>query len=76
LERRLAALDLDREEVLQTEPGVFRDLQRVCSFCTSKKQCARDLTKAPCATTWKSYCPNSGTLLALDAMPWASRREW
>lgn len=76
LEQRLAALDLDREEILQSEPGVFRDLQRVCSLCTSKKQCARDLTRAPCAGAWKSYCPNASTLLALDAMPWASRREW
>lgn len=76
LERRLVMLDLDREEVLEAEPGVFRDLQRVCSVCTSKKQCAGDLAKAPCVTAWKSYCPNTSTLLALDAMRWASRREW
>ena len=76
LERRLVALDLDREEILQSEPGVFRDLQRVCSLCQSKKQCAGDLAHAPCAAVWKEYCPNVGTLSALDAMPWASRREW
>jgi len=76
LEQRLAVLDLDCEEILQTEPGVFRDLQRVCSLCQSKKQCLRDLAQAPCAGAWKSYCPNAGTLSALDAMPWASRREW
>jgi len=76
LERRLVALDLDREEILQSEPAVFRDLQRVCSLCKSKKQCASDLAHAPCAAVWKSYCPNVGTLSALDAMPWASRREW
>jgi hypothetical protein len=76
LERRLAALDLDREEILQAEPGVFRDLQRVCSLCRSKRQCSRDLARASCVGAWKSYCPNAGTLSALDAMPWASRREW
>jgi hypothetical protein len=76
LERRMTALDLDREEILQSEPGVFRDLQRVCTLCNNKKRCSHDLAKAPCATTWKSYCPNVSTLLALDAMPWASRREW
>jgi len=76
LERRLAVLDFDREEILQAEPGVFRDLQRVCSLCQSKKQCSQDLAKAPCAGAWKSYCPNATTLAALDAMPWASRREW
>jgi hypothetical protein len=76
LERRLATLDLDREEILQTEPGVFRDLQRVCSLCQSKKQCSRDLAQVSCVGAWTSYCPNAGTLSALDAMPWASRREW
>lgn len=76
LERRMATLDLDCEEVLRSEPGVFRDLQRVCTLCNNKRRCSRDLTKAPCATTWKSYCPNVSTLLALDAMPWATRREW
>jgi hypothetical protein len=76
LERRLATLDLDREEVLQFEPAVFRDLQRVCSLCKSKRQCASDLARSPCTADWTSYCPNTGTLSALDAMPWASRREW
>jgi hypothetical protein len=76
LERRMAALDLDRDEILQSEPGVFRDLQRVCTLCRSKKQCSRDMASNPDSAVWKDYCPNAGTLLALDAMPWSSRREW
>jgi hypothetical protein len=76
LERRMAVLDLDRDEIVQSEPGVFRDLQRVCTLCRSKKQCLRDMASNPNSAVWKDYCPNVGTLLALDAMPWSSRREW
>jgi len=76
LERRMTVLDLAPGEVLQNEPGVFRDLQRVCTLCRSKKQCVRDLARDPANAVWKDYCPNVGTLLALDAMPWTSRREW
>jgi hypothetical protein len=33
--RRMAALDLGRKEVAQTEPQTFRDLQRICTRCES-----------------------------------------
>jgi hypothetical protein len=73
---RMAALDLDRDEVLQTVPRTLQDLQRVCSLCTSRRRCARDLARRPIDPEWKNYCPNAGTLTALDTMPWAARREW
>jgi hypothetical protein len=76
LDRRMAVLDLDSDEVLQSEPAVFRDLQRVCTLCGSKRQCSRDVANNPDSAAWKDYCPNVGTLLALGAMPWSSRREW
>jgi len=74
--QRMVALDLDREEVSQTAPGTFQDLQRVCSLCKSRRQCARDLGRDPNGVQWKDYCPNAATLIALDALPWAARREW
>ena len=40
---RMAALDLDPAEVAQVGPQTFRDLQRVCSLCESKRRCVRDL---------------------------------
>jgi hypothetical protein len=76
LERRMVALDLDPIEVSATEPETFRDLQRVCSFCESHRRCLRHLARDPENRAWKDYCPNALTLMALDAMPWASRREW
>ncbi len=73
---RMAALDLDPAEVAQVGPQTFRDLQRVCSLCESKRRCAQDLAHDAAAPQWQDYCPNAQTLMALDVLPWASRREW
>lgn len=73
---RMAALDLDPNETSQTEPATFQDLQRVCTMCESHRRCARDLARDPGAPTWKDYCPNAATLMALSAQPWAARSEW
>ena len=40
---RLAGLGLDADQIGYHEPGVLRDLERVCSFCGQKQRCARDL---------------------------------
>jgi hypothetical protein len=74
--RRMAALDLDRNEVSRTEPRTFQDLQRVCSMCNSKRRCRRDLAHDGADPVWEDYCPNAATLMALNAMPWRSRAEW
>lgn len=74
--RRMAALDLDPAEVSQVGPQTFRDLQRVCSLCESKRRCARDLAHDSAMPAWQDYCPNAQTLIALDVLPWTSRREW
>lgn len=74
--RRMAALDLDRDEVSQTERRTFQDLQRVCTMCESKRRCARDLARDSDDPAWEDYCPNVATLKMLNALPWAARREW
>jgi hypothetical protein len=74
--RRMAQLDLNREEVAKLMPGTFQDLQRACSLCQSHRRCLRDLTHEPSNPAWETYCPNVATLKALNALPWASRREW
>jgi len=72
---RMAALDLDPSEVAQVEPAVFHDLQRVCSMCQTRGRCIRDLKCDSNDPAWKEYCPNVDTLMDLDALPWAARRE-
>lgn len=74
--RRMAALDLDRNEVSQAQRQTFQDLQRVCTMCKSHRRCARDIARDSADAAWEEYCPNVATLKALNAMPWAARREW
>ena len=73
--RRMAALDLDPKEVSQIEPRMFQDLQKVCTLCESRRRCTRDLALGAEAQ-WREYCPNAAMLMALNALPWAARREW
>jgi hypothetical protein len=74
--QRMAALDLDQNEVARSERATFQDLQRVCTMCDCHRRCARDLARDPGAPAWKDYCPNAQTLVALSAQPWAIRQEW
>jgi hypothetical protein len=70
---RMAALDVDRLEVARIEPQTFKDMQRVCTLCDSRRPCAADLARDPDDAAWQEYCPNVGTLLALSAVPWLAR---
>ena len=74
LRYRMATLDLDQDEVSRIT-RTFQDLQRVCSLCDSRRRCVRDLASDFANPTWKVYCPNAATLMALNALPWSSRRE-
>jgi hypothetical protein len=74
--RRMAAFDLDRNEVARIEPQTFQDLQRVCIMCDHHRRCAQDFARDSASEEWKNYCPNAATLIALDALLWAARHEW
>ena len=76
LTRRMAALNLDSNEVGATAPGTLQDLQRLCTLCESHRRCARDLGRDPDGKAWEDYCPNVAMLKLLDSLPWASRSEW
>jgi hypothetical protein len=76
LEERMAALDLDPNEVARTAPETMRDMQRLCTFCKKHRQCSRDLARNASDPAWKEYCPNLESLTSLDTMPWAARNEW
>ena len=74
--RRMAALDLDRNEVSRTESRTFQDLQRVCTMCNHHRRCRGDLARDADDLAWHDYCPNASTLMALNALPWRARSEW
>lgn len=73
---RMAALDLNPQEVDEVDRATLLDLERVCSNCDCKGRCRRDLARRPDDAVWEDYCPNVATLKMLDALPWSSRREW
>ena len=66
LPRRMAALDLDPEQVARRMPEINRDLQRVCSSCESYGRCLRDLDRDPEGAKWEGYCPNAPSLRDLQ----------
>lgn len=77
--RRMALLQIDRDELAKDEPLLLRELQGFCTLCTPKQQCLRDL-EWECKTgepqDWREYCPNAATLNALGALqncPWAAQ---
>ena len=37
--RRMAALQIDRDELASNDPLLFRELQAVCTLCRSKERC-------------------------------------
>ena len=64
---RMAAQHLDAQAIDISDPSTMRDLQRLCSNCAAKKRCQRDLIADRDDPVWRQYCPNSGTLGALEA---------
>jgi hypothetical protein len=66
LTERLIALDLDEAELARHETATLRDLQRVCTVCSSKGRCRHDLREDPDDPAWKEYCPNARALQTLQ----------
>jgi len=67
LSRRMRQIKLDAAKIVQVEPEVVRDLERVCTLCASKRRCTRDLAREQSDSSWQAYCPNTMTLRALGA---------
>jgi hypothetical protein len=65
IDKRLAILNLDPEDIRKLSPLLLRDLERTCALCTEKGRCAHDLAEDPLSAAWVSYCPNSATLRSL-----------
>jgi hypothetical protein len=60
-------LGLNPMVLKREEPGVYRDLQRVCSHCAAAGRCRNDLAANRGATYYREYCLNAGTLDSLKA---------
>jgi hypothetical protein len=69
--RRMAALQIDRDELASDDPLLFRELQALCTLCRSKERCVLDFAQESEGAgnqTWSEYCPNDATLNAFAAL--------
>jgi hypothetical protein len=58
----LTALGIDEAALWRAEPALLRDMERVCSFCTHKRQCHQELAAGTAATNYVEYCENANTI--------------
>ena len=69
--RRMAALQVDRDELASNDPLLFRELQGLCTLCRNKERCVLDLAQEcdeSANRDWREYCLNATTLNALGAV--------
>ncbi len=64
LYERLKALGVSPADVDRLAFGLMRDLERDCSCCGSKDDCAHDLKTQPLSPGWMAYCANAATIEA------------
>jgi hypothetical protein len=62
LPEMLKALDIDETALWRAQPALLRDMERVCSFCTHKRQCHQELAAGTAATNYVEYCENAYTI--------------
>jgi hypothetical protein len=62
LPEMLKALDIDEMALWRAQPALLRDMERVCSFCTHKRQCHQELASGTAATNYVEYCGNADTI--------------
>ena len=58
----LTALGIDETALRRAQPVLLRDMERVCSFCTHKRQCHEELAAGTAATNYVEYCENADTI--------------
>ena len=58
----LTALGVDEAALRRAEPALLRDMERVCSFCTHKRQCHQELAAGTAAKNYVEYCENADTI--------------
>lgn len=66
LRKMLAALKVDAKDLTEREPGVMRDLERLCVACDHKRRCRHELADGTAAAHYRAFCPNAFTLDALS----------
>lgn len=58
----LTALGIDETVLWRAQPALLRDMERVCSFCTHKSRCHKELAAGTAAMNYVEYCENADTI--------------
>ena len=67
LPQMLTALGIDEARLRCAEPGMLRDMQRVCSLCGMADTCSHMIADGIAGYTYPEFCPNTENLKALAA---------
>ena len=62
LRRMLIALGIDPDSPALKDHAALGELQRACTACEHKRECAEDLAEGTAAENFYAYCPNAKTL--------------
>ena len=65
LNRRLAALQLNSDNLRASNTRVFAEMQKRCMLCAEQERCIGDMEEDPASREWENYCPNAGNLATL-----------
>jgi hypothetical protein len=63
--RMIADFGLDADKLARDDRMLFRDIEVLCSKCTHKGRCFRELEAGTAAQHAKAFCPNAETFEAL-----------
>jgi len=66
LPQLLVMLGIDEASLARTQPRLLADMQRVCSFCGSKRRCHRDLAEGTLPDHFHDYCDNATSIDSLQ----------
>jgi hypothetical protein len=67
LPRMLRDIGVDPLTLSRDDPAIMRDMQRLCSACSHKRRCERELSAGTAANHFRNFCPNAMSLEALLA---------
>ena len=59
LPQMLQQLGISEDDLNRTQPMLVRDMQRVCSLCSDKTHCDRELAAGTATEHYRGYCPNA-----------------
>jgi hypothetical protein len=62
LPRLLHAVGVDPGTLSREAPDMMRDMQRLCTGCSRKRRCERELAAGAAANNYRSFCPNAVSL--------------